>query len=104
MSKKELIDFYLNNGDLLTQNDIVTGALRTIGFWLLKVLTTVADACRQLYDITFGLIDFTTWPKINTFIENFKPVFVALMAISIFALGIMLIANHEKKPKIAINI
>lgn len=104
MSKNELIDFYLVNGDLFQQNNVVTSALRTFGFWILKLLTTVADACQQLYDITFGLVDFTTWPKINTLIEEFKPVFVALMAISIFALGIMLIANHEKKPKIAINI
>ncbi len=104
MSKNELIDFYLVNGDLFQQNNVVISALRTFGFWILKLLTTIADACQQLYDITFRLVDFTTWPKINTLIEEFKPVFVALMAISIFALGIMLIANHEKKPKIAINI
>ena len=104
MSKKELIDFYLANGDLFSQNDIITGALRSLGFWLLKLFAMVGDACKELYDVTFGLVDFTTWPKISAFVEEFKPVFVALMAASIFALGIMLIANHEKKPKIAINI
>ena len=104
MSKKELIDFYLANGDLFSQNDIVIGALRSLGFGILKFLAMIGDACKQLYDVTFGLVDFTTWPKINALVEEFKPVFVALMAASLFALGIMLIANHEKKPKIAINI
>lgn len=104
MSKKELIDFYLANGDLFSQNDIITGALRSLGFWFLKILAMIGDACKQLYDITFGLVDFTTWPKINAFVEEFKPVFVALMAASLFALGIMLIAKSEKKPKLALNI
>ena len=75
MSKNELIDFYLVNGDLFQQNNVVISALRTFGFWILKLLTTIADACQQLYDITFRLVDFTTWPKINTLIEEFKPVF-----------------------------
>lgn len=104
MSEQELIDFYLANGDLFTQNDIVTGALRSFGFWILKLFATIGDACKQLYDITFGLVDFTTWPKINEFVEAFQPAFVALMAVSLVALGVMLIANHEKKPKLAINI
>lgn len=104
MSEQELIDFYLANGDLFTQNDVVSGALRTIGFWIVKGLAFVGDACKQLYDITFGLVDFTTWPKINDFVDKFQPVFVALMAASLVALGVMLIANHEKKPKLALNI
>ena len=40
----------------------------------------------------------------NQFVEAFKPLFVGIMIISIFALGIILIFNHEKKPKIIINI
>ena len=64
MSKNELIDFYLVNGDLFQQNNVVTSALRTFGFWILKLLTTVADACQQLYDITFGLVDFTSFSSV----------------------------------------
>ena len=32
MSKNELIDFYLVNGDLFQQNNVVISALRTFGF------------------------------------------------------------------------
>ncbi|NCE98115.1 pLS20_p028 family conjugation system transmembrane protein [Emergencia sp. 1XD21-10] len=104
MSKTELIDFFLHNAELFYGNNIIVSGLRTIGWFLFKLIVTLTDACQQLYDITFGLVDISTWDKVNTFVDSFKPLFIALMAVSLFALGIMLMFNHEKKPKIIINI
>lgn len=104
MSKEELIDFYLRNNELFNNNDIVVSMLRGVGWFFFEVVVKVAAACEQLYDISFGLVDFSSWPKVNQFVDSFKPLFIALMAISIFALGIILIMDHEKKPKIIINI
>lgn len=104
MSKELLIDFYLRNNELFNNNDIVVSMLRGMGWFFFELLVKIADACEQLYDISYGLVDFSSWPKVNQFVDAFKPLFIALMAVSIFALGIILIMDHEKKPKIIINI
>lgn len=104
MTKEQLIDFYLRNNELFNNNDIVMGMLRGVGWFFFELLVKIADACEQLYDISYGLVDFSSWPKVNQLVDSFKPLFIALMAVSIFALGIILIMDHEKKPKIIINI
>ena len=104
MSDNQVIDFFIKNGELFVNNSIIMAALREIGWFLFDILVTIADACESLYETAFGFIDFTSWSKVNEFVDHFKPLFIALMAVSLFALGIMLILNHEKKPKILINI
>lgn len=104
MTKEQLIDFYLRNNELFNNNDIVVSMLRGVGWFFFELLVKLAAACEYLYDISYGLVDFSSWPKVNQFVDTFKPLFIALMAVSIFALGIILIMDHEKKPKIIINI
>lgn len=104
MSDNQLIQFYLNNSELFVNNDLMTGAVRSISWGIIKLLTYIADACKGLYDISFGLIDFTTWTNVNTFVDKYKPLFIAMLAVSLFALGIMLIMSNEKKPRIVQNI
>jgi len=104
MTDETLITYLLRNSDILNSSNIVFDAFRSVGWGLLKLLIRIADSCRALYDFTFGLIDFTTWTKINTFVSEFKPLIVALTCLSIFALGIILMVKHEKKPNILIHI
>lgn len=104
MTEASLIEFFKLNSEYFISNSIVSSAIRFVGWGIIKILTFIASGAENLYNKSFGLIDFTTWPKINQFIDAFKPLFVAIMAISIFALGIILIFHHEKKPKIIINI
>ena len=104
MTDETLIAYLLRNSEILNSSNIIFDALRSVGWFLLKLLIRIADACRALYDFTFGLIDFTTWTKINTFVSEFKPLIVALTCLSIFALGIILMVKHEKKPNILIHI
>lgn len=104
MTEASLIEFFKLNSEYFISNSIVSSAIRFVGWGIIKFLTFIASGAENLYNKSFGLIDFTTWPKINHFIDAFKPLFVAIMALSIFALGIILILHHEKKPKIVINI
>lgn len=105
MTESALIEFYENNAEILAGNNIVISTIRGLGWIILKkVLIPLADGAKALFDYSFGLIDLTQIESVNNFITSFKPVFIGCMALSLFALGIMLIFNHEKKPKIAQNI
>lgn len=100
MSEYELIDFYIRNAEILIQNDLMAGMLRSCGWFLImKLLVPVAGACEGLYDASFGLVDFTSWEAVDTYIKAYFPVFTAVMVISIFALGIILVTNPEKRTK-----
>lgn len=104
MSDAERQEFYFRNIDLLTNNSIIESVIRDTGWALIKLLVWITEACKALYDKTFGLVDFTSWPGINKFADKLTPFFMAIMVMSIFALGITLIFYHEKKPKIIVNI
>lgn len=104
LTEGQLIEFYRVNADLLSCNDIFSSAFRSLSWFFVKIFTFLADICQNLYDTTFGLVDFTTWANGNEFLSAFKLAFIGLMAVSLFALGIMLIFSHEKKPKIVQNI
>lgn len=100
MSEYELIDFYIRNAEILIQNDLMAGMLRSCGwFIIMKLLVPVAGACEGLYDASFGLVDFTSWEEVDTYIKAYLPVFTAVMVISLFALGIILVTNPERRTK-----
>ena len=100
MSEYELIDFYIRNAEILIPNEMMAGMLRTCGWFLImKLMVPLAGACEGLYDASFGLVDFTSWEAVDTYIKAYLPVFTAVMVISLFALGIILLANPEKRTK-----
>lgn len=97
-------EWLLENSSYVVNSDIITDALHSIGWMLVKLLQSLADACESLYRVVFQLIDFTTWDSLENFLSQFRYAFTAFLALALFALGIMLIFNHEKKPKIIINL
>lgn len=97
-------NFYLKNADILSTNAFYMSAFHSIGWFLIELLVKLGEATQGIYDTAFGFIDLTTFPQINDFILKFKPVFIALTAVSLVYLGIMLIMRHEKKPNVATNI
>ena len=99
-----LIEFFKLNADYFENNGIVGQVIKWLEWSLIRFFVMLADGAKTLFDAAFGVIDFTTYKPINDFIEAFKPFFIALMALSLLALAIMLIAGHEKKPKILRNI
>ena len=100
----KIADVYINNSELFQNNGIIVMGVRWIGWEVTKFLVWLADSCESLYDTAFGFIDFTSWDKVNEFTESFKPLFVALMCLSLTALGIMLMVLRDKRPKILSNI
>ena len=104
VTDSQLVEFFLANTDLFNNNNIFFSALRTVGWLIVKGFVFLADITEDLYDTAFGLVDFTTWTEGTEFMNAFKPVFIALMAVSLFALGIMLMMGKDKRPKIVQNI
>lgn len=104
LSDDKVTDILVKNKDLFTNNSIAGSVLRTIGWGLLFLLALLGSACADLYDTCFGFVDFTTYEKVTVFINDFKPVFIALICASLVFLGILLIFWQEKKPKFVMNL
>jgi hypothetical protein len=94
----------INYPELFTENNMGWNMLNIIGWMILQGAAFIADACATLYDTCFGFVDFTTYARINRYIDKWKPVFVAIVCLSIFFMGVILILWHEKKPKVMINL
>lgn len=96
--------WYINNMEILSQNNWGISVIRRIGWGLIKIAVWICDAAETLYDKAFGFIDFTADSEINAFIEKYQAWVIALMALSFAYLGVILILKHEKKPDIMVNI
>ena len=101
---EELIKIYTDYSDLFKQNDIVSNAFRSFGCGLLSFIVTVADAASGLFEKSFGMIDFTKYQPVQDFINDWQVVWVSLLCVAIAWLGINLVFNSDKNPKIATNI
>lgn len=104
LEDSQVIKILSSNPGLFHENGIVASAFRFIGWGITKGIAALADVCASLYDTCFGFIDFTKYNPVKTFIDQWKPVFIALVCLSILLIGILLCIGWEKKPKIAINL
>lgn len=93
-----------NFADYFHKSSIWMDAIRAIGYEIVKLLQIVADAMISLFDKTYDLLDFTRIPAVDKFINEFKPVFIALFCVSLLILGVMLIIQTEKPKKLLKNI
>ena len=100
----QVIKILSSNPGLFHENGIVASAFRFIGWGITKGIAALADVCAGLYDTCFGFIDFTKYKPVKTFINQWKPVFIGLVCLSILLIGILLCIGWEKKPKIVINL
>lgn len=104
MEDKDVIKILSQNSSLFKKNGIVDSAFRFIGWGITKGIAALADVSSSLYDTCFGFIDFTKYKPVKEFINDWKPVFIALVCLSLLLIGILLCIGWEKKPKIAINL
>ena len=100
----QITEFLEKNEEIFNNNNIVKYAAREIGWACISFLVWIADACSSLYDTAFGFVDFTSWDVVNKFTESFKPLFFAVMTVSLFGWGIMMILMHDRRPKILLNV
>lgn len=103
-SDEELIKIYTDYSDLFKQNDLVSNAFRSLGCGVLSFLVVIADGASGLFEKSFGMIDFTKYQPVQDFINDWQVVWVSLLCVAIAWLGINLVFNSDKNPKIATNI
>ncbi len=103
-SANALKKIYSEYDDLFSQNDIIKSAIRFMGIGILSLFVKLADAASGLFDKSFGLMDFTNYGPVKKFLEDWDVVWVALICASLGWLGVTLVFNSDKKPKIATNI
>lgn len=101
---KTLKSILVDHKELFTQNDIFVSGFKIVGWWFVMGLASLASSSADLYDTCFGFIDFTTWSKVNTYIDEYQVVFGAILSLSLLCIGIILMVQHEKRPKIFVNI
>lgn len=92
------------NSYIFNNNELILGVFRGLAWALVNALVWLSEGCVSVYNTAFKVIDFSQYEPIQKFINSFKPVFVAVICVSLFAIGIILIMNYEKRPKVFINI
>ena len=104
MEEEEVIEILRKNSSLFESNSIGASVLRYIGWGITKGLAAIGTAAANLYDTCFGFVDFTKFKEVNSFIQEWKTVFIALVCLSLLFIGILLCIGWDKKPKILINL
>lgn len=103
-STEELIKIYNENEDLFEQNDLVSNGLRSIGVGVLSFFVKFAASANNLFDKSFGMLNFTKYGPVKNFLKEWQVVWVALLCASLGWLGITLVFNSDKKPKFITNL
>lgn len=104
LEDNEIINILVKNKSLFESNSIGASVLRYIGWGITVALVAVAKAAAKLYDNCFGFVDFTKFNEVNSFINQWKAVFIALVCLSLLFIGILFCIGWDKKPKFAINL
>ena len=100
----DIVDWLRNNSAIMEQSSMMKDGLRSMEWFVTGMLAKLASACQGLYDVSFGMIDITTNADVNAFIIKWKPVVIAVTALCLLVLGLTLIVEHEKKPKLMQNL
>lgn len=97
MTDAQIVEFLQEHSDFFTTNNIIITVFRTVGWMLVKGITSLIDVCKELYDTTFGLVDITKWSGLEGFLEEFEPLVMAFLFLSITILGFLYMFGKNKK-------
>lgn len=104
MTDSQIVEFLQEHSDLFTTNNIIVTVFRTVGWMLVKGVTSLIDICKELYDTTFGLVDITRWSGVEEFLDEFEPLIMAFLILSITILGYMYMFGKNKKHNLFASI
>lgn len=104
MSEEQIIQFLQENIDYMVNNDLVLWLFRTIGWYLVKGLSYLIGLGKDLYDMTFRLVDITAWTGVDQWINEFQPLIVTLVVVSLVVLGMMLMFGKNKNHNVLTSI
>ena len=102
-NSEALMKLYTNYKDWFVQNDVVRGAFRYFGVGILSFVVMIADAATGLFEKSFGMMNFSNYSQVKAFLDEWDVVWGALLSVSIAWLGITLVFNSDKKPKVVTN-
>ena len=103
MSEEQIIQFLQENIDYMVNNDLVLWLFRTIGWYLVKGLSYLIGLGKDLYDMTFRLVDITAWTGVIS-INEFRINIVTLVVVSLVVLGMMLMFGKNKNHNVLTSI
>ncbi len=104
MSDLDVTKILVKCSSVFEQNSIANYIFRFLGWLIMKLLVKLASTCENLYNTCFKFIDFTSYSKVEQYIDKFQVVWIALVCLSIMFLGIILIFWQDKKPKFIVNL
>lgn len=100
MSESQIIAILQAHSEFFTTNNFLKDAFRWLGWTIAKGAAHLCNLCTELYDWTFGLVDITHWTKLEEYMEQFRPLVVAFMSLTIVLLGFMMVLGAHKKNTI----
>lgn len=104
LDNEKIVTILYKCRSVFEQNSLFASMLRYLGWGIMKVLASVAGSVEGLYDTCFGFVDFTTYSQVNAYIDKYEKVWGALVCLSLFGLGLILIFWQEKRPKFVVNV
>ena len=104
MSDLDVAKILVKCSSVFEQNSLVSSVFRFLGWLMMKLLAKLSAACESLYNNCFKFVDFTSYSKVEQYIDKFQVVWIALICLSILFLGIILIFYQDKKPKFVVNL
>lgn len=93
----------LEHSDYFSQSNIWTDIIRSIGWGIIKFLTTLSDAAESIFDSAYEMLNFMNSSVFRDFISEFSVFIVPILTISFLAIGVILTFS-EKKPPVLKNI
>ena len=104
MSDLDVAGILVKCNSVFEQNSIASYIFRHLGWGIMKLLAKLSSACESLYNASFKFVDFTSYSKVEQYIDQFQVVWIALVCLSILFLGLILIFWQDKKPKFIVNV
>lgn len=105
MTDKEILSFLESHESILKIAGILKNILREIGYEILKALANLWDILAGSQAKTLDLLDFTSYPKLAKFVQDYQVLGIAIAGICVVGLGFFLMRDKESDlQKIMTNI
>lgn len=100
ISDDDIVNILSTNSDFFIQNSIIESAIRFLGWTIVKILASICEQAEIIYKWTYHYITFTTGTDIESLISQLKPIYQALLALSITAVGFVVMFFGSKIPNL----
>lgn len=103
-SQKSFLPQLIAYQDYLEQNNIISYAIRALGWLLVQFLMMLCDAANALLDKAFAFLNFTEYGKIGSFIKTVQPLLFTVFAVALLFWAYQKIINPAAGGEILTNV